>query len=118
MWNFAFFDITRTKLLSEWITEVTKDKIGVFVGTHLCGNLSESFIEVFNNVNQLKCGILSPCCLPKRDKTIRTKAKKMKLNGYQLWTLYLYFLLKSDHKNIQREEEMISTKNNFIMALR
>lgn len=121
-------------------------RIGLFLGVHLCGELSQTFIDLYNKNPRLAGMVLSPCCLPKHDRGPVERAKKVGLDSYSYWALQLYLmvgpgplltykdltpvvrgyplarflcspLVLSDNR-LNFQEDVLSTKNAFITAIK
>eukprot|EP01127_Copromyxa_protea_P006816 TRINITY_DN1678_c0_g1_i1.p1 TRINITY_DN1678_c0_g1~~TRINITY_DN1678_c0_g1_i1.p1 ORF type:complete len:224 (-),score=19.29 TRINITY_DN1678_c0_g1_i1:55-726(-) len=100
-----------------WLSEKSQGKIGVLLGIHLCGRLSEQMISFFNNISSMKIMILSPCCLNKANTALMDISKRQNIDSYTLWTLELFFrITRSSAINLSTDKEVISEKNNFLTA--
>eukprot|EP01113_Clastostelium_recurvatum_P042962 TRINITY_DN7032_c0_g1_i1.p1 TRINITY_DN7032_c0_g1~~TRINITY_DN7032_c0_g1_i1.p1 ORF type:complete len:253 (+),score=40.89 TRINITY_DN7032_c0_g1_i1:3-761(+) len=79
-------DIFQVGKFVDWTNKVTQGKIGIFLGSHLCGDLSEIVIDVFNKCGNVRALILAPCCLSKRKRQIADTAVRLKIDNYMYWT--------------------------------
>lgn len=75
-------------------------------GTHLCGDLSIHFIQKFNQTNNIKAMVLAPCCLSKKKKDLTEAAKKLNVDNYIYWTLFLYHMIQATQKDISYDENV------------
>lgn len=113
--DMVYMDIFSPKFDS-WLKDVTQNYIGVFVGTHLCGDLSTHFISKYNRIATIKAMVLAPCCLSKKKKELTAAAKRLNVDNYVYWTLFLYHMVLLSQKDISYDDNVISTKNGFICA--
>jgi hypothetical protein len=70
-----------------------RKRVGIFLGMHLCGELSQTFVGLYNNTPGLAAMVLSPCCLPKHNREPVERAKKLGLDSYSYWALQLYLMV-------------------------
>jgi len=89
--------------------------IGIALGVHLCGNLSYVLIKAFNGLERVKLMVLAPCCSAKYNPSMK-KAKEAKEDIYACWTKELFEAVQSENKLLVVESDVISAKNNFILA--
>jgi len=91
-------DIMGDQFFKEMEQEVDRQtdqkKTAVLVGMHLCGNLSERAIDLFERIPSIKALILCPCCLPKSRKKSNPSAFDSYLmnkggDAYTAWASYL-----------------------------
>eukprot|EP01119_Soliformovum_irregulare_P021194 TRINITY_DN7009_c0_g1_i1.p1 TRINITY_DN7009_c0_g1~~TRINITY_DN7009_c0_g1_i1.p1 ORF type:complete len:298 (-),score=59.22 TRINITY_DN7009_c0_g1_i1:3-896(-) len=100
-----------------WVKERCEGKLGIFLGTHLCGNLSERFITVFRSVPDLRGMILAPCCLSGKMNGLVDGARRLKVDPYKYWCLYLHLMLGSGvRKDLSHDDNILSDKNCVILA--
>ncbi len=52
------------KSFHKWVADEVQHAKGIFLGVHLCGELSQNFISLYNKTENLIAMILSPCCKP------------------------------------------------------
>lgn len=52
-----------TKLV---FSALSGNRFGILAGMHLCGPLSEKFIECFRLIQRIRAMVLCPCCLKVR----------------------------------------------------
>jgi hypothetical protein len=99
-----------------------RKRVGLFLGVHLCGELSQTFVGLYNNTPGLAAMILSPCCLPKHDRGPVERAKKLGLDSYSYWALQLYLMVGPGplltYKDLSPVEDVLSTKNAFITSIK
>jgi len=113
------FDLFKKDKVRDWVKkQLGKDKIGLFLGTHLCGELSEVFVDIYNTVDELKGLVLAPCCLSKRKRVFADTAAKLKIDNYEYWTMHLYWMIQLSRKDICADEHVFSVKNNYISAVK
>jgi len=107
--------------------QTAEGRTAILVGMHLCGNLSERAIELFQRIPLIKALILSPCCLPKLRRGV-TDFDSFQRNEeedlYVAWSRYLEEKMdeNSHHTNltVQRyfDKEMHSIKNAIITGVK
>ncbi len=129
-------DIMTEKFFLEMKQDVDRQtrqgKTVILVGMHLCGNLSERAIDLFEYIPSINALVLCPCCLPK----MRMKSTKpssaflsyIKENGgekYEAWSSYLKDKIQdldpkdtSLHIKSYHDTEMHSVRNSIIIATR
>eukprot|EP01112_Ceratiomyxa_fruticulosa_P006812 TRINITY_DN1769_c0_g2_i1.p1 TRINITY_DN1769_c0_g2~~TRINITY_DN1769_c0_g2_i1.p1 ORF type:complete len:208 (-),score=28.41 TRINITY_DN1769_c0_g2_i1:63-686(-) len=113
-----YMDIYQKKFV-EFVQRETAGKVGIFFGSHLCGDLSEIVVDTFNVVPTLEALILAPCCLSKRKRQIADTAARLRIDNYQYWTTHLYHMVDFKcRRNIEADENVYSTKNNYIVAVK
>ena len=126
--------LSRDIMIPEFFTELEKEvhrqaaegRTAILVGMHLCGNLSERAIEVFQRIPLIKALILSPCCLPKLRRGIPFDSfqRHEEEDLYVTWSRYLEEKMdeNSQHTNltVQRyfDKEVHSIKNAIITGVK
>ena len=99
-----------------------KPLVGIIVGIHLCGLLSEKLVEVFNEVECIQGLVLCPCCLAgHKVSDIAARSHKLMTTGtvdnYIFWALTLYQQVRRDcRKTLITDPCMITKKNRIILA--
>lgn len=125
--SFNIVDIRAYKFsLSEWIRtefkKYNKSKLILF-GCHLCGELSQTVIDAFNELSDIASALfLVPCCFPKKDKIVN-KAKELNMETMDYWLKLLKDQVerkKDDHLLLEciKMDEMLSEKNHLIRIVR
>jgi hypothetical protein len=123
MIKFKIFDVN-SKQFQAWLSrKSTKDSSckSVMLGVHLCGELSELFVSLYNKHENVMGMVLSPCCLPKRNKTAAEKAKRLKVNNYTYWSMHLHQMIAFSSQStteLTRDDDVLSEKNAYITAYR
>jgi hypothetical protein len=96
--------------------------IGILVGMHLCGFLSEKCIELFRTIERVRGIVLSPCCLPHQAHSyIVHAANKAKCDQYNFWCLHLNGLVRAAggrKTNLVRDAQILSERNAVITAIK
>eukprot|EP01103_Thecamoeba_quadrilineata_P013732 TRINITY_DN3900_c0_g1_i1.p1 TRINITY_DN3900_c0_g1~~TRINITY_DN3900_c0_g1_i1.p1 ORF type:complete len:246 (+),score=46.28 TRINITY_DN3900_c0_g1_i1:3-740(+) len=113
------FDILKNfKLFQEWVNVTVENKTGILLGSHLCGELSENVIKLYNDGLNVKHLILVPCCISKtRKEQTTTVAKRLNVDNYKYWCLYLYHLITiQSRRDLCEDEYILSPKNTFLLA--
>jgi hypothetical protein len=123
-----------SKLFSQSIEEYhEKNKVVFCMGLHLCGYLSVRLVDLFNSNDAIYCGVLSPCCMPKRRK--RTKdikenridlstLQKAAVFCYDVWCLDLCFNIKTQlqraniSRTVVRDSLVLTEKSTYVIAKR
>jgi hypothetical protein len=102
-------------------------RTAILVGMHLCGNLSERAIELFQRIPLIKALILSPCCLPKLRSGITdfdSFQKHEEEDMYIAWSRYLEEKMDENSQKgnltVERyfDKEMHSIKNAIITGVK
>lgn len=101
----VYMDVLKPEF-DAWLLQNTKDVIGVFVGTHLCGDLSPMFIQKYNLMDNVKAMVLAPCCLSKKKKELTEKAKHLNVDNYIYWVLFLYHMVQLSRKDVTYDEHV------------
>jgi hypothetical protein len=116
--------------------KIGEEVISFCVGVHLCVYLSEMFIDLFNSMDSIWGMILSPCCHKENEHNISIyemsrssifedddsegmKSKKLytiEHLQYYLWTFYLFQKIKAPAKRMINDANVMSPKNNYIVA--
>jgi len=112
------FDLFKKEKVLEWVKKQTANKTGLFLGTHLCGELSEIFVDIYNAVTELRGLVLAPCCLSKRKRIFADTAAKLKIDNYEYWTMHLYWMIQQSKKDVCADGNVFSVKNNYISAVK
>eukprot|EP01124_Arcella_intermedia_P009183 TRINITY_DN15962_c0_g1_i2.p1 TRINITY_DN15962_c0_g1~~TRINITY_DN15962_c0_g1_i2.p1 ORF type:complete len:174 (+),score=36.56 TRINITY_DN15962_c0_g1_i2:78-599(+) len=103
--------------MKDWIKERTQGKVGFVLGIHLCGELSPRLISFFDEIEDVRALLLCPCCISKKNTVMLQTARDLSINNYDLWTMELYYTIKSDcSKRIGKDQYIDSEKNHFIGA--
>ncbi len=88
----------------------------IMVGIHLCSNLATRFIELANEVESVKCAVLVPCCIGKREKL---SAFSFLENTYEMWCSYLISKVdRGKFKVISTRDENILSPKNVVIKMR
>jgi len=115
--HFICMDV-HSKTFENWLQSTLNGKNGILMGTHLCGQLSPHFIQLYNQEKNAKAMILAPCCLNKKENKIRQVAKNLNVDHFMYWTLYLFSLIQYSRKNILIDDNVISQKNTYLCAVK
>lgn len=111
----------RSDLIATLLAADAKDRapVGLVVGMHLCGLLSEAAIAMFNGTAAARCLLLSPCCLPKATLSpVVARANKLRVNQYDYWSIHLLMRVAAARRNLARDEAILSTRNAVIVAVK
>ena len=120
-------------IVKDVINQTPANGTCIVLGTHLCGNLSVVAIDTIAQYpEQVSTAIVAPCCLPRQKKPKKLLhipgagwgydttqlARQQGIDPYDLWLERLFERAPAaeDQKNIVRDDDMISTKNNFIVV--
>ena len=115
------------------IHQTPGDGTCIVLGTHLCGDLSAVCLNTIAQFpDQVSTAIVAPCCLPRQKKPAKLLhvpgagwgydttqlARKQGRDPFDLWIERLFERAPGteDQKSIVRDNDMISTKNNFIVV--
>lgn len=103
--------------------DISDGRVPCIFGMHLCGQLSNRVIELFNDIYTIPILVVIPCCMPRRKKG--SKVDKMRImlkqngwDGYSFWTLNLFGSIDSSNaiKNVECDNFMESVKCKIIWA--
>lgn len=114
--DFWMTDITTKKFITELNLRASDYKAVILIGIHLCGDLSEHFVNAFHDVPNAISMVLCPCCISKKKTDLLEKARKESISNYTLWSQELLQMVKSPSKELKTITECSSAKNNFILA--
>jgi hypothetical protein len=122
--TFHLFDVNEARF-ETWLTETSAaaseaGAIPVIVGLHLCGTLSTRLTALFTAVAPLAVLVVSPCCLPKRDRAARDKCRLEAWDPYAYWCRCVFegLDLPADQKFMLVDENVVSEKNTLIWAVK
>ncbi|AAC06716.1 methyltransferase [Aquifex aeolicus] len=110
----------KADIMSEEVEKLIKeagDKV-ILTGIHLCRDLSERFIELVNNNENVKFAVLMPCC---EGNFPREKYQFLidELGVYEAWCYYLKDKFDENLKvKMKRDKKVISPKNIVLTAER
>ena len=121
------------EIVEDVINQTPTDGTCIVLGTHLCGNLSVVAIDTIAQYpEKVSTAIVAPCCLPRQKKPKKLLhvpgagwgydttqlARQKGVDPYDLWLERLFERAPAadDKKRIVRDDDMISTKNNFIVV--
>ncbi|PRP89307.1 hypothetical protein PROFUN_02181 [Planoprotostelium fungivorum] len=113
----VYMDVHKEQF-QDWMVETLRGKIGIMLGTHLCGQLSIDFVDAYNNHPEVAAMILAPCCLNKKLWELNEKAKELNIDNYEYWSMHLFELVQSTQKELKSDDQVLSQKNNFISAIK
>ncbi len=86
----------------------------IMVGIHLCTHLAIRFAQVYNQLEEVRVGVLVPCCVG--DYPEQTfKVIEEEIDKYTAWSIYLATLFKGKVKT-RRDSRILSPKNILILA--
>ncbi|GAB5370683.1 hypothetical protein AAMO2058_001514300 [Amorphochlora amoebiformis] len=103
----------------------------VLLGIHLCGTLSTTAVRLFNEIVEIDCMVLCPCCMPRKNRDdcdVRARARALGKEPYEVWCWSVYNHI--DHRtnlvDLSRDPFVAShkksgaahAKNIFIRATR
>jgi hypothetical protein len=118
----------KSYILSNTLLNIHNNKLPIIFGLHLCGTLTTHLIHIYQYINTLSILVISPCCMPKHNKTnklynnIRNKTKLNKWSSYNIWCLYTYTLLQLHYdqyvNNIYHDINVISDKSIFVYSFK
>lgn len=114
--DFWMTDITTKKFISDLTLRCSDYKAVILVGIHLCGNLSEHFIQAFHDVPNAVSMVLCPCCISKKQTELLERARRESISNYELWSQELLRQVTPANKELKTLKECSSEKNNFILA--
>jgi hypothetical protein len=114
--SFWLGNVTSPSFIDDLRVRTQDYKAVICIGIHLCGILSEHFLEAFHMLPNASCMVLSPCCISKKKTELLEKARVESLDSYELWTDELFKMIQASTKEIKKLPECASEKNNFLIA--
>jgi hypothetical protein len=90
----------------------------IIVASHPCGNLAKKIIDIYNRKRNIRALILIPCCIEVGNLTSfpHLLLNQSSLGKYNLWSLYLYGLVKGENKGLYKDIHIASPANNVLWA--
>eukprot|EP01083_Nonionella_stella_P060919 158864_1 len=119
--NLSIVDVRHCKFsLSDFIDErIPAGKVGIVVGTHLCGVLSEIIIDGFCKAISPDALIVIPCCLPsKRRYETAEIAKKAGIDPFDYWVDHLRQRITGCDTILSEDSDMLSKRNAVLTAFK
>lgn len=114
--DFWMTDITTSKFIKDLSLRCSDYKAVVLIGIHLCGDLSEHFVNAFHDIPNAVSMVLCPCCISKKKTELLEQARRESISNYLLWSQELLRMVRPENKELKTLTECSSEKNNFILA--
>ena len=115
-------DIMKGTFLVDWVNremaKLPQGTVGIIVGIHLCGLLSEALINAFIKCEGLKGMALSPCCLANHkicDATNKARPLLASIDNYIYWNLHLLFMIPKEYRKSLKEDTYMNTKKDRVL---
>merc|ERR1711972_721507 len=91
----------------------------LFVGTHLCGNLSPRLVDLFRGVEGPAALVLAPCCLDKKRVVLKNAARRLCVDPHRYWAMSLLLSLpcaSPDRRELLIDDNVLSDRNTYVLA--
>lgn len=114
--EFWMTDIKEERFIADLKLFCKDFKAVVFIGIHLCGELSEYFLKAFHSTPNSVAMVLCPCCISKKNTELLERAKRESVSNYELWSQELLNMIEPADKELKKLTDCASEKNNFLLA--